>query len=184
MRLEYLIKVRYNLMKALILPYKGILPKISTKAYIAPSSSIIGDVTINDEVGVWFNCVIRGDVEPITIGKKTNIQDGTVIHVTRGGFPTIIGENVTIGHKCLIHAAKLHNNSFIGMGSIIMDEAIIEEYSWVAAGSMVTAGKIVKSGEIWAGSPAKFFRKLTKEEILHIDKSADNYAKHVEEYSS
>jgi len=166
----------------LILPYKGIYPKISNKAFIAPSSSIIGDVEIGEESGIWFNCVIRGDVEPIKIGKRTNIQDGSVIHVTRGGFPTNIGDNVTIGHMALIHAATIHDNAFIGMGAIVMDGVIVETNGWVAAGSLVTNNKIVRSGEIWAGSPAKFFRKLTQEELDYIPKSASNYVKHTQEY--
>jgi carbonic anhydrase/acetyltransferase-like protein (isoleucine patch superfamily) len=168
--------------KALILPYKNTYPKISETAFVAPNVSIIGDVEIGDDSGIWFGTVVRGDVAKIRIGKSTNIQDGSVIHVTRNGFDTIIGDNVTIGHKVLIHAAKLHDYSFIGMGSVIMDNAIVESFSWVAAGSLVTNGKIIKTGEIWAGSPAKFFRKLTDEETSHIKKSADNYALHVKEY--
>lgn len=168
--------------KPTILPYKNIYPKIAESAFIAPTANIIGDVTIGENTGIWFNVVIRGDVEPILIGDNTNIQDGTVIHVTRGGGKTIIGSNVTIGHKALIHAATLSDESFVGMGAIVMDGVVVEKHAWVAAGALVTNNKIVKSGEIWAGNPAKFLRKMTEAEIAYISKSAQNYKIHVQEY--
>jgi len=164
------------------MPYKGIFPKIHQEAFIAPTASIIGDVTIGKGSGIWFNCVVRGDVEPITIGENTNIQDGSIIHCTRGGGRTIIGSNVTVGHKALIHAAILQDACFIGMGAIIMDNVIVETGGMVAAGGLVTPNKIIREGEIWAGNPAKFFRNLTKEEADFIIISANNYLKHVEEY--
>ncbi len=168
--------------KALILPYNNMYPQISDEAFIAPSASIIGNVKIEKGVGVWFNCVIRGDVEPIFIGENTNIQDGTVIHCTRGGGKTIIGKNITIGHKALLHACTLEDECFIGMGAIIMDGATIKTGGMVAAGSVITPGKTVQKGEIWAGNPAKFFRHLTEEEAKFILISANNYLKHTEEY--
>jgi carbonic anhydrase/acetyltransferase-like protein (isoleucine patch superfamily) len=157
-------------------------PTISHKAFIAPTATIVGDVTIGAYSGIWFNCVLRGDVEKIIIGHNTNIQDGTIIHVTRNGFPTIIGSYVTVGHKVLLHACTLQDYSFVGMGSILMDKVIVESGGWVAAGSLVTEGKTIKSGEIWAGSPAKFFRKLTQAEQNHITTSANNYTEHAVEY--
>lgn len=169
-------------MKDFIFPYKGIWPKIDTQAFIASSSAIIGDVTIGSKSGIWFNCVIRGDVAAITIGKNTNIQDGSVIHVTRNGGKTIIGDNVTVGHKVLLHACHLMDACFIGMGAIIMDNVVVETGAWVAAGSLVTNNKRIPAGEIWAGNPAKFFRKLTKEESDFIMISANNYRIHAEEY--
>lgn len=168
--------------KAFIMPYNGIWPNIDKKVFIAPSASIIGDVTIKEGSGIWFNVVLRGDVEPITIGKNTNIQDGSVIHCTRNGGKTIIGSNVTIGHKALIHACTLQDACFIGMGAILMDNVIVETGGMVAAGSLVTPGKIIRKGEIWAGNPAKFFRHLTEEEANFIMISANNYYKHVQEY--
>lgn len=169
---------------ASVFPYKGIFPKIDEGAFIAPNSSVIGDVTIGEGSGIWFNCVIRGDVEPITIGKNTNVQDGTVIHCTRGGGKTIIGDNVTIGHKALLHACTLQDESFVGMGAILMDGVIVETGGMVAAGSLVTPNKTIKKGEIWAGSPAKFFRNMTQEETDYIMISANNYRKHVDEYKA
>ena len=170
-------------MKFLVMPYNGVIPKIHKEAYIAPTASIIGDVTIGKGSGIWFNCVIRGDVESISIGENTNIQDGTVIHVNRNGGKTIIGDNVTVGHKVLLHACHLMNDCFIGMGAIVMDNVVVESGAMVAAGSLVTNNKIVKKGEIWAGNPAKFFRNLTQDETDFILVSANNYRKHVEEYS-
>lgn len=165
-----------------IYPYFDKRPNIDKTAFIAPTAAIVGDVTIGGHSGVWFNCVLRGDVEKIVIGDYTNIQDGTVIHVNRNQLPTIIGSYVTVGHKALLHACTLQDYSFVGMGAIVMDSAIVETGGWVAAGAMVTEGKIVKAGEIWAGSPAKFFRTLTEAEQKWIAVSAGNYAKHAQEY--
>lgn len=165
-----------------IIPYKGINPKIDKSAFIAPGCHIIGDVTIGKQVGIWFNTVIRGDVEPIVIGDYTNIQDGSVIHVTRRKAKTTIGSYVTIGHKAMLHGCTIEDYAFIGMGSIILDGAIIESRAMVAAGAVITPNKIVKSGELWAGNPAKFMRKLSQEEMDFFAVSAENYRIHVEEY--
>jgi carbonic anhydrase/acetyltransferase-like protein (isoleucine patch superfamily) len=169
-------------MKPLILPYNGIYPKIAADAFIAPNAVIIGDVEIGSKSGIWFNCLIRGDVAKIRIGEQTNIQDGTVIHVTRGGGDTIIGSRITIGHKALLHACTLQDDCFIGMGAIIMDIVVVESGAMVAAGALVASGKTIKKGEIWAGNPAKFFRNLKEEEAAHILRSEANYTKHAEEY--
>jgi len=165
-----------------ILPYKNILPKIGANVYIAPNAAVIGDVEIGEEVGIWFNVTIRGDVEPIKIGARTNIQDGTVIHCTRGGHPTTIGQGVTVGHAAILHACAIHDNAFIGMGAIVMDDCVIESGAMLAAGAVLTPRKTIPSGQLWAGSPAKFFRDLSAEEISFIPKSAANYVKHVYEY--
>lgn len=169
-------------MKPLILPYQGVDPKIADTAFIAPTASIIGDVTIGEKVGVWFNCVIRGDVASVSIGDRSNIQDGTVIHVSRYNGPTVIGAGVTVGHKALLHACRLEDGSFVGMGATVMDNAVVESGGMVAAGALITPGKRVKSGQLWAGSPAKFFRDMTPEEIAFIKESEENYVRHVDEY--
>lgn len=171
-------------MKANILPYKGILPKIAADAFIAPGSHIIGDVEIGSKVGVWFNCVLRGDVAEIRVGERTNIQDGTVIHVTRNGHPTIIGSGITIGHSALLHACNLEDSCFIGMSATVMDDVLVESGAMVAAGALVTPRKTVKTGQLWAGSPAKYMRDLTEEEIAFIKISENNYVKHVAEYQA
>ena len=169
-------------MTSKIITYKGLTPKISSQAFIAHGVVIIGGITIGADSGIWFNSVVRGDVASITIGSGTNIQDGTVIHVTRGGHPTSIGNRVTIGHQCLLHACHLQDSCFIGMGSIVMDDSVVETNAMLGAGSLLPPGKIVKSGELWHGRPAKFIRMLSKEEINHIQVSADNYIIHAREY--
>ncbi|MDX1975415.1 MAG: gamma carbonic anhydrase family protein [Rickettsiales bacterium] len=172
----------------IILPYKGeynpngISPTISDKAFIAPGAAVIGDVQIGADSGVWFGCVIRGDVNIIRIGERTNIQDGTMIHVTRKTGPTIIGSNVTIGHSALLHACTLEDACFVGMRATIMDGAVVESGGWVAAGALVTPGKRIPKGQIWAGNPAKYFRDLTPDEIAFIPVSAQNYVAHAQEY--
>ena len=162
--------------------YKGTSPQIAKDAFIAPSADIIGDVKIGSGSGIWFGCVIRGDVAKIRIGERTNIQDGTVIHVTRGGHPTIIGNGVTIGHKALLHACHLEDGCFVGMGATLMDDVTVESGAMVAAGALVTPGKLVKKGQIWAGNPAKYFRDLSEKEAAYIAISEENYAIHAAEY--
>ena len=158
------------------------MPKIAPDAFIAPNAVIIGDVEIGSKTNVWFNCVIRGDVNTIRIGERTNIQDGTIIHVTRKTGPTKIGSGVTIGHMVLLHACTLEDNSFIGMQSTIMDGAIVESGGMVAAGAIVTPGKRIPSGQIWAGNPAKYFRDLKPAEAEFIKTSENNYVMLAEEY--
>ncbi|WHA05261.1 gamma carbonic anhydrase family protein [Candidatus Bandiella numerosa] len=167
---------------AVILPYKNQFPKIAKDAFIAENAVIIGDVEIDSKSSIWYNCVVRGDVNYIRIGKETNIQDGTIIHVGTNNGPTIIGDGVTIGHKALIHACTICDYSFIGMNSTIMDYAQIKSYSMVAAGALVTNSKIVEINELWAGVPAKFLRQLKKDEIEYINISKDRYVNLAKEY--
>ncbi|MCB2081927.1 MAG: gamma carbonic anhydrase family protein [Hyphomicrobiales bacterium] len=169
-------------MKPLILPYKGILPKIADDAFIAPGAVVIGDVEIGSETNVWFGCVIRGDVNTIRIGSRTSIQDGTVVHVTRKTAPTVIGSGVTIGHQALLHGCEVQDGAFIGMQSMVMDNAVVESGAMVAAGAVITPRKRVPSGEIWAGNPAKHMRALTPEETAFIQTSENNYVLLAQEY--
>ncbi len=169
-------------MTGLILPYKGTLPTISPEAFVAPNAAVIGDVVIGAGTGVWFSCTIRGDVHEIRIGENTNIQDGTVVHVTRGKFGCYIGSNITIGHNATIHACKLEDGCFIGMGATVMDGVVVESGAMIAAGALVTPGKRVKKGELWAGSPAKFLRELSQEELDFFAVSAAHYANLAAEY--
>jgi carbonic anhydrase/acetyltransferase-like protein (isoleucine patch superfamily) len=158
-----------------IIKFKSLTPKIDKTAFIAAGAIIAGDVRIAENAGIWFNCVLRGDVAPIRVGACTNIQDGTIVHTSRFDGPTNIGSNITIGHLALIHACTIRDNAFIGMQSTIMDKAIIEEYAFIAAGSLVTPGKVVKSRELWAGSPAKFIRKITEAEVDFMRDNIENY---------
>lgn len=160
---------------AIILPYRDKFPKIAEDAFIAPNSIIIGDVEIGSKSSIWYNCVIRGDVNYIRIGSKTNIQDGTIVHVGTNDGPTVIGNGVTIGHKALIHACTLCDHSFIGMSATIMDYATVKSYSMVAAGALVSPKKIVEENELWAGVPAKFMRILTEAEKNYISISKNRY---------
>lgn len=169
-------------MKPVILPYRGIMPTIAPDAFIAPGAVIIGDVHIGAKSNVWFGCVVRGDVNHIRIGAHTNIQDGSVVHVTRKTGPTIIGSGVTIGHSVLLHACTLEDGSFIGMHSTVMDGAVVESGGWLAAGALLPPGKKVPKGQIWAGNPARYLRDLRPEEISFIPVSAQNYVELGEEY--
>ena len=171
-------------MSPIILPYKGILPTIHPSAFIAPGAVIIGDVHIGAETNVWFGVVIRGDVAPIRIGARTNIQDGTIIHVTRKVGPTTIGSGITIGHKALLHACTLQDDCFIGMGATVMDFAVVESGAFIAAGAQVTPKKVVKAGEMWMGNPAKFARPVNADESAFIPVSAQNYVELAAEYKA
>lgn len=161
--------------QALILPYAGITPTIHPDAWIAPGAVVIGDVHIGAYSNIWFGCVIRGDVNSIRIGARTNIQDGTIVHVTRKTGPTVIGSGITIGHQALIHAATLMDDCFIGMGATIIDGVVVEPGAFVAAGSVVTPNKRVPTGQMWGGNPAKYMRDLKPEEAAFIAVSAQNY---------
>lgn len=166
----------------MIIKYKNIHPKVEKNVFIAPGSYLIGDVKIGSKSNIWFNVVIRGDVEKIRIGRNTNIQDFTMIHCTTNGYGTQIGSNVTIGHNCVIHDCKVEDNSLIGMSSTILDGAIVKKNSMLAAGSLLTQGKVIKSGELWAGKPANFLRMLTSHEKKFLIKSAKRYYQLSQEY--
>lgn len=162
-------------MSGLILPFKGTSPTIADDCFIAPNATIIGDVVIGAGTSVWFGCVIRGDVHEIRIGERTNIQDGTIVHVTGGKLGTYIGSDITIGHGAVLHACTLEDGCFIGMGAVVLDGAVIETGAMVAAGAVVTPGKRVTAGELWSGNPAKLMRPLKEAEIAFFPKSAANY---------
>src|SRR4051812_38596617 len=166
----------------LILPYNNVYPKISPDAFIAENAVIIGNVEIGTQSSIWYGCVLRGDVNYIKIGARTNVQDHTVIHVSRYNGPTIIGDGVTIGHCALIHAATCEDHSFIGMGSKMLDGATVKTKAMLAAGALLAPNKVVNTSEIWAGTPAKFFRKLTQAEVDYIKTSEENYSKLGQEY--
>ncbi|MEQ8708604.1 MAG: gamma carbonic anhydrase family protein [Rhodospirillales bacterium] len=169
-------------MSGLILPYNDILPKIADDAFIAQNAVIIGDVEIGPEANIWYNVVVRGDVASIRIGARANIQDGTIVHVSRGRAGTVIGDDVTIGHMAIIHACTLESHAFVGMGATVMDGAVVEGGGMVAAGALLTPNKRVKKGELWSGSPAKYWRQLTDEENHTLPQTAAHYAKMAQHY--
>jgi carbonic anhydrase/acetyltransferase-like protein (isoleucine patch superfamily) len=168
-------------MPALIKPFEGVAPKIAPDAFIAETAVVIGAVEIGAGSSIWYGCVLRGDSNSITIGARTNIQDGTIIHVNHeregaAGTKTRIGSDVTVGHMALLHACTLEDGSFVGMKACVMDGVVVESGAMVAAGALVTPGKRVKRGELWAGSPAKPMRPLTEKEIAYFAYSARHYA--------
>jgi len=156
-------------------PFKGMWPRIDESAYVFHGAQVVGDVEIGAGTSIWHNCVLRGDVNSIRIGTRSNIQDGTVIHVSTRTFPTTIGNDVLVAHMAMLHGCTLKDNAFVGMGAIVMDNTVIESDGMLAAGAMLTPGKTVGSGELWAGSPAKFMRKVTSAELEKNRSMAEHY---------
>ncbi len=166
----------------LIIPFGGKLPQIASNAFIAENATIIGDVVIDSGASVWFGCVLRGDTNYIRVGARTNIQDGTVVHVAREGKGTVIGDGVMIGHMALIHACTIESGAMIGMSAVVMDDAVVETNSMIAAGALVSPGKIVKSGEVWAGRPAKYWRPMSEQDRFYFHSGVAHYCELAEEY--
>jgi len=159
----------------LILPVKGKSPIWGEDCFIAENATIVGDVVMGSNCSVWFNAVIRGDVHYIKIGDNTNIQDGAVIHATYLKAPTNIGNNVSIGHNALVHGCTLHDNTLVGMGTIVMDHAVVNEFVIIGAGSVVLENTICESGFLYAGTPAKKIKPLTDEQIAMLKQLPKNY---------
>ncbi|MFT4015612.1 MAG: gamma carbonic anhydrase family protein [Agriterribacter sp.] len=161
---------------ALILPVKEVYPAIGENCYLAPNATIVGDVVMGNDCSIWFNAVVRGDVNAIRIGNKVNIQDGAVIHCTYQKTQAIIGDNVSIGHNAIVHGCKVHDNVLIGMGAIVMDNAEIGSFSIIAAGAVVLEGTKVEPNSIYAGVPAKKVKTISQELISgEIKRIANNY---------
>jgi len=152
-------------------------PEIDASAWVAPSASVVGNVTIGRESGIWFGCVLRGDDNSIIVGERSNIQDGTVVHVDPGEFLVEIGDDVTIGHSCLIHGCRLESGAFVGMASTVMNGCVIERGGVLGARSLLTAGKRIKSGELWTGAPAKFVRNLSEPELEGFFATSTSYVR-------
>lgn len=165
----------------MIIPYQEKIPQIGEKVYLAEGSKVIGSVTVGEFSSIWFNCVLRGDIDSITIGRRTNIQDLSVIHVNPGQ-PAIIEDDVSVGHSCILHGCRIGRGSLIGMGAIILNDAVIGENSLVGAGSLVTEKKIFPPNSLILGSPAKVVRELTAEEIRSNHLIAERYRQRGQEY--
>ena len=160
----------------IILPVKGILPTFGNNCFIAPNATIVGDVVMGDQCSVWFNAVLRGDVNIIRLGNKVNVQDGAVIHCTYEKAATIIGNNVSIGHNAIVHGCVIEDNVLIGMGAIVMDNAVVGSNSIVAAGAVVLENTKIEPGSIYAGVPAKKVKDISQDMIIgEINRIADNY---------
>ena len=170
------------MMSGLILPYRNHVPRIAPDVFVAANATVIGDVDIGAGAGIWFGAIIRGDVNEIRIGARSNIQDGTIVHVTHERQGTTIGANVTIGHAAVIHGCRLEDGCFIGMRACVMDGVVVESRAMIAAGALVTPGKRVKSGQLWAGSPAKPMRDLTPQESAEMERVTALYAALAQEY--
>ncbi len=175
----------------MILNYKNLSPKIGKKSWIAPSADIIGDVTLGEDCSIWFGTVIRGDVHKIVIGDRVSVQDLSMVHVTHykkedksDGNPTIIGDDVTIGHRVMLHGCTIKNGCLIGMSATILDGAIISEESIVGAGSLVTKNKIFPPRSLIMGSPAKVIRELNDKEIKELYASAKRYVSFKDNYNN
>ena len=162
-----------------ILPVKGIVPSFGNDNFIAPNATIVGEVTTGNECSFWFNAVVRGDVNYITLGNKVNVQDNAVIHGTYEKNPTTIGNNVSIGHNAIVHGCTIHDNVLIGMGAIVMDKVVVGSNSIVAAGAVVLEGTVIPEGSIFAGVPAKKVKDISAEKIKgEIERIANNYIKY------
>ncbi|MEY8199791.1 MAG: gamma carbonic anhydrase family protein [Colwellia sp.] len=171
-----------------IRPYKGVFPSVGLDNYIDKSAVLVGDITLSDDVSIWPLVAARGDVNTITIGARTNIQDGTVLHVARKspdnpqGNPLIIGSDVTVGHKCMLHGCQLGDRILVGMGAIIMDGAVIEDDVFIGAGSLVPPNKTLLSGYLYVGNPVKQARPLKDSEAAFLKQSAINYVELKNDY--
>ena len=166
----------------MILDYLGTVPSCDERAWIAPDATVVGDVSIAAQASIWFQSVVRGDVAPIRIGERTNVQDHCTIHVTRDAHPTIVGADVTIGHRVVLHGCRVHDRALIGIGAIVLDDAVIEEGALVGAMSLVTPGTVVPAGKLVMGQPARVIRDVSEEERAWMAETAANYAGYAQDY--
>lgn len=157
-------------------------PRMEASAFVAPNATVTGDVTVGAESSLWYGVVVRGDINSIRIGARTNIQDGTIVHVSSTGRGTRIGDDVTVGHMAVLHDCTLQNSSFVGIKACVMDGALVETGAMVAAGALVTPGKVVRAGELWAGVPAQPLRSLKQEEVDMIDWIPKHYVELAQDY--
>lgn len=166
----------------MIKSYKGITPKIAPTAFVAENALVIGDVTIGDDSGIWFNCVVRGDINFIRIGKRTNIQDGSILHVNPAKYPLVVGDAITVGHRVILHGCTIKDGCLIGIGSIVLDGAVVGEESIVGAGAVVAEGTVIPPRTLAIGIPAKPKRELTDKDLEMIKRTTANYAAYKEHY--
>jgi carbonic anhydrase/acetyltransferase-like protein (isoleucine patch superfamily) len=157
-------------------------PHVDDAAFVAHNAMVIGDVNIASDASVWFGCVLRGDVQGIDVGARSNLQDGVVVHASTGGPRTVIGAEVTVGHAAVLHGCLLEDGAFVGIGAIVLDRAVVGKGGILAAGAVLTPGKIVGQGELWAGNPAKFLRLLSDAEREGICANASRYVELAHHY--
>ncbi len=157
--------------------FEGVAPTVAPDAWVAPTASVIGDVVLGPGSSVWWHCVLRGDTNHIRVGEGSNIQDGTIVHISTGTFPCLIGRSVLVGHGCIIHGCTLEDGAFIGMGATVLDGAVVAAGGMLAAGGLLTPGKRIGPNELWAGSPARLKRVMSAEERASWDRGAKHYVK-------
>ena len=162
-------------MKPFIREHHGVTPTIGEGSFVAETAALIGDVVIGKQSSIWYHCVLRGDGNYIRVGDRTNIQDGTIVHINSGDYPCIIGSDVSIGHAAIVHACTLEDWAFVGMGATVLDGAVVESYGIVAANALVAPGKVVKSRELWVGNPARKLRDLTDRDFAMIEAVNKSY---------
>jgi carbonic anhydrase/acetyltransferase-like protein (isoleucine patch superfamily) len=171
-----------------IRPFLQHRPRLGERVYIDEGAHVIGQVALGDDVSVWPGTMIRGDVNTIVIGARTNVQDNSVLHVTHdgvytpGGSPLVIGSDVTVGHGVILHACTIEDACLIGMGAVVLDQVVVGKHSLIGAGAVVSPGKVIEPGSLWVGNPARFIRKLTETEIESLYYSARNYVKLKDQY--
>jgi len=170
-------------------PFHDKTPRLGERVYVDPAGCVIGEVTLGDDASVWPMAVVRGDVNSIVIGARTNVQDAAVVHVTHegpftrpGGWPTVIGADVTIGHGAIVHACTIEDLCLIGMGATVLDGAVVKRYGFVGAGAVVSPGKTVGEAELWLGNPARMVRRLSDREIEQLHYSAQHYVRLKDRY--
>lgn len=168
--------------RILELAYRDRLPRIADDAFIAPGAVLVGDVHIGAAASIWFGCILRADVQTIRIGARSNLQDGSIVHVSRQGLPTEVGEDVTVGHGCILHACTLEDRAFVGMRATLLDGSRVCGDAMLAAGALLTPGKCVPSGQLWAGQPARFVRDLRPDEQAGFRERAHHYVELGHEY--
>ena len=174
----------FDILMALILPVEGVSPKWEEDCFIAPNCTIVGDVQMGNQCSIWFNTVVRGDVNSIRLGNKVNVQDGAVIHCTYKRSKTLVGNNVSIGHNAIVHGYTIHDNVLIGMGSIVMDNAVVHSNTIIAAGAVVLEGTICEGGAVYAGVPAKKVKEISPEKVEgEINRIANNYVGYAKWFS-
>ncbi len=173
-------EIKKRLSDECVFPYEGILPDLHPTVFLAPGSKVIGDVEMKEGSSLWFNTVVRGDVHFIKIGRYTNIQDCSMLHVTNNKYPLILGNNITVGHSVTLHGCTINDECLIGMGAIILDGAKVNKHSIVAAGAVVTQGFEVPEGKVVAGVPCRIMRDVTKDEIEEMNISALRYFNYAE----
>lgn len=165
-----------------VLPYRGIWPRVHSRAFVASTATIIGDTEVGADSGIWFGCVVRGDVNEIRIGARTNVQDLTMIHSAELGQGCYLGDDITVGHSAVLHACKVEDGALIGIQSCVMDDCIVENGAMLAAGALLPPGKIVPANEVWAGRPAKKLRDICQADLDFFKINRERYLRLAEEY--